>query len=194
MPKDKDRHNNLSRSMRDLGANTGFLTPSVATLLNPGETPLQKLILGGERVTSELVDKWADNLHLVACYGPAETCIYPSATPALARESNPANIGKPFGCHYWIVDVSTERLTPLGCVGELWIEGPILAKEYLNDPTRMASSLVTNPLWAKREGPSDTRRFYRTGDLVRYADDGSLLFIAKKDTQVKVNGNGAFCQ
>ncbi|KAH8820154.1 hypothetical protein F5884DRAFT_893093 [Xylogone sp. PMI_703] len=189
IPKDEDRYSDVSKAMRELGANMSFLTPSVATLLDPRDTPLKKLILGGERVTYELVDNWSDSLSLVACYGPAETCIYSSATPALTKSSNPSSIGKPFGCRYWVVDTSNhDRLAPVGCVGELWIEGPILAREYLNDPTKTAASFIQNPAWAKLEGLLNNRRFYRTGDLVRYDTDGSVMFVARKDTQVKISG------
>ncbi|RDL31107.1 uncharacterized protein BP5553_09896 [Venustampulla echinocandica] len=189
IPRDEDRYNNASKAIRELDANMSFLTPSVATLLDPKETPLKKLILGGERVTYGLVEKWADSVDLIACYGPAETCIYSSATLPLSKESNPASIGKPFGCRYWIVDViDIDRLAPVGCVGELCIEGPILAKEYLNDPIKTVASFIKNPPWAKGGTESSPRRFYRTGDLVRYDSDGSVIFVARKDTQVKVSG------
>jgi amino acid adenylation domain-containing protein len=197
VPKDEDRYNDLAGSINALEANMSFLTPSVANLLDPREAvSLKKLILGGEKLTHEVVEKWADVLHLVACYGPAETCIYSSATPALNKTSNPANIGKPFGCRYWIVNPENpDRLSPVGTAGELWIEGPIVTKGYLEDPARTAASFVTNPPWCEvKDWPTlhtsrcKPRRFYRTGDICRYSMDGSVLFEARKDAQVKVNG------
>ena len=36
--------------------------------------------------------------------------------------------------------------------------------------------------------PGRTGTLYKSGDLVRYMSDGSLLYIGRKDTQVKING------
>lgn len=36
--------------------------------------------------------------------------------------------------------------------------------------------------------PGFVKRFYRTGDLVRELPDGNLLFIGRKDRQIKIRG------
>ena len=79
------------------------------------------------------------------------------------------------------------QLAPLGSVGELFIEGPLLSRGYLNDPGKTTASFLVNPPWVQ-DKPSVKRRMYKTGDLVRYNSDGSLDYLGRKDSQVKVNG------
>jgi aryl carrier-like protein len=73
-------------------------------------------------------------------------------------------------------------------VGELLIEGPILARGYLNDAEKTAAAFIEDPAWADHFAPGRRRRFYKTGDLVRYNSDGTLDFVGRKDTQVKLHG------
>jgi aryl carrier-like protein len=47
------------------------------------------------------------------------------------------------------------------------------------------ASFVSSLPWADGGGIT---RAYRTGDLVRYLPDGELLFLGRKDNQVKING------
>jgi len=101
--------------------------------------------------------------------------------------SEPSNIGKAVGGRAWVVNAEDHsRLMPIGCAGELLIEGPILAREYLNDPGKTAAAFIENPTWALPG--SGRRRFYKTGDLVRYGCDGTINFVGRKDTQVKIRG------
>jgi acyl-coenzyme A synthetase/AMP-(fatty) acid ligase len=82
-----------------------------------------------------------------------------------------------------------DRLYPVGTVGELALEGPVLAREYLKNPEKTASAFITNPKWArgKAHGKSN-RRIYLTGDLARLTVDGSLEYVGRKDNQVKLHG------
>jgi len=80
---------------------------------------------------------------------------------------------------------------PIGSIGELVIEGPILAQGYLNNEAKTAEVFIENPIWASESvGPTQSarRRFYRTGDKVRYAFDGSLIFCGRADNQAKIYG------
>ena len=90
------------------------------------------------------------------------------------------------GC--WVCDSHNhDRLVPLGAIGELLIEGN-LAREYLGDRALTDRAFIRNPKWAKSTGDiQSSRRFYKTGDLVYQDFDGSFVFVARKDTQVKVS-------
>lgn len=81
---------------------------------------------------------------------------------------------------------------PLGAVGELVIEGHSVARGYLNDEVKTAKAFIANPAWVSQL-PSDyepfaTTRMYKSGDLVRYNPDGTVSYIGRKDTQIKLNG------
>jgi non-ribosomal peptide synthetase component F len=48
-------------------------------------------------------------------------------------------------------------------------------------------AFITDPKWTNQSnGALPSRRFYKTGDLVYQEADGSFVFVARKDTQVKV--------
>ncbi|KAF2022440.1 acetyl-CoA synthetase-like protein, partial [Setomelanomma holmii] len=70
----------------------------------------------------------------------------------------------------------------------LLIEGPQLARGYLNDPNKTAAAFVTDPAFVPKLGLSPGRRMYRTGDLVQQHADGSLTYLGRRDTQVKIRG------
>jgi SagB-type dehydrogenase family enzyme len=64
--------------------------------------------------------------------------------------------------------------------GDLYIAGSGLALGYLNDPEKTAASFLIHP--------QSGERIYKTGDLGRYWPDGTLEFLGRQDSQVKVNG------
>ena len=67
------------------------------------------------------------------------------------------------------------------------IEGPIVARGYLNNPEKTAEVFIENPAWGEKE-PGKVRRLYKTGDLAYFNAEGCIMFIGRKDTQVKVRG------
>lgn len=83
-------------------------------------------------------------------------------------------------------------MAAIGTIGELWLEGPTGGAGYLSNPEKTTSSFVEDPEWLLRGVPGRVHgrrgRLYRTGDLVYYNPDGSLGFVGRKDTQVKING------
>jgi acyl-CoA synthetase (AMP-forming)/AMP-acid ligase II len=79
---------------------------------------------------------------------------------------------------------------------ELLIDGPIVGRCYLNDPQRTAAAYIDPPQWLRdfnsTNGDIGTgNRVYLTGDLVRYTSDGSISYVRRKDTQVKIRGQRA---
>ncbi|KAL4902747.1 hypothetical protein BDW74DRAFT_180448 [Aspergillus multicolor] len=195
VPSEHDRLNALPEAINHFQCNWAFLTPTVASLLPANDIPsLRTLVLGGEASTRDTIAKWHSMLDLIVCYGPAETSVYCSGMPPATATSDPANLGAAIGALYWIADpLDVNRLTPVGCVGELLLEGPTVAREYLQDPEKTANAFIKNPTWAAAMSPGGRkfdrpRVFYRTGDLVRYNEDGTIRFAGRKDTQVKVRG------
>ena len=184
-----DRVNNLGRVVSEMRIDWLLLTPTVAGLLDPKECPdLQDLVLIGEAVDQACVDRWGSHVKLINSYGPAECTMWTShmvSAPGIAA----ANIGRGFGARLWIAEQSDHnRLTPLGCVGELLIEGPIVARGYLNEPEKTAAVFIDNPPWLTKHEPTRHHRVYKTGDLVKYLPDGTVLFLGRKDSQVKLHG------
>lgn len=151
---------------------------------------LRTLILGGEALTTLEVETWADHVHLINGYGPTECSIAAAANHKVTRNDDPATIGYGLGGLCWVVDSNDhDRLIPIGAVGELVIQGPILAREYLNNPTKTAEAFIESPSWTHNQAYQERMpQIYKTGDLVRYNADGSIRFMGRKDTQVKLRG------
>lgn len=187
VPHADERVNDLSGAINRLEVNMALLTPTVAALIHPQETPqLKALSLGGEALTQAVVERWADSVRMINIYGPAECSIWAAGQIGLTRESVAGTIGQGIGATLWITDPRDHnRLTPIGCVGELLIEGPVLARGYLNEPSKTAAAFIENPAWLPT---TETRRLYKTGDLARYNEDGSIYYIGRRDTQIKLNG------
>ena len=105
----------------------------------------------------------------------------------MGNSQSSSNIGKGLASLLWLVEpTDVDRLAPIGCVGELLVEGPALARGYLNDIERTRESFIQSPVWTLASG--EERRFYKTGDLMRYNSDGTMDYIGRKDTQVKIHG------
>jgi amino acid adenylation domain-containing protein len=199
LPSEQERVNDMAGVMRKMGVNYSFLPPRVIHTIKPSDVPdLKTLVVGGEAVQAEHLEPWLqDDIRVFNAYGPAECCIASTCNEVADRTQVP-NIGRAIAGGLWVVDENDyDRLLPLGAVGELLIEGPLLARGYLNDPVKTSSAFVVNPSWisqlpgaGSREHLSQTkeRRMYRTGDLVRQNEDGSLVYVGRSDGQVKIRG------
>ncbi|EGE05754.1 hypothetical protein TEQG_04762 [Trichophyton equinum CBS 127.97] len=187
IPSEHQRRNELSTSIRDTRATHIDLTPSVLRQLSPRDLPeLQVVLLSGEPFTEADLGEWINHQGLVNTYGPAECSVKATLTPTVAGMTA-NNIGVGYGLNTWIVRLDgTDNLAPLGSGGELWLEGPLVGLGYLGDETNTDLSFVTRPKWLQSK--EKTCRFYRTGDLVRYEPDGTLTFLGRKDSQVKIRG------
>ncbi|KAI4277632.1 MAG: hypothetical protein L6R38_005415 [Xanthoria sp. 2 TBL-2021] len=175
--------------MNRMRVNWVLFTPSVASLIKPEDVPsLQTLVYGGEAVKQENVSRWVGKVRLFNCYGPAE-CGACSIGEFTHRDARPANIGRQFGGELcWVVDPKNHnQLLPIGAVGELVVEGPTLARGYLDDLTKTQAAFIKRPCWPQGAGPKRWR-IYKTGDLVRQNSDGTYDFAGRKDLQVKIRG------
>jgi hypothetical protein len=124
-------------------------------------------------------------------YGPSECSVAATINEPLSLTSDPANIGVGYGALCWVVHPDDhDRLVPIGAVGELVIQGPIVARGYLHEPVKTAAVFLDEvPAFSAllpRSPPAF--RLYKTGDLVRQNSDGTINFIGRKDRQVKLNG------
>ncbi|KAF2021067.1 acetyl-CoA synthetase-like protein [Aaosphaeria arxii CBS 175.79] len=192
---DERRMNDLNGAMRDLRVNFVGLTPSVARTLEPDVLDqLDTLAVGGEGVASSDVNEWLKRCsRVVNAYGPSECTVgatynnHPGKYPYIT-------IGKASGCVCWLTDPGDHnKLVPIGAVGELLIEGPIVGMGYLDNPEKTNEVFIEDPGFltaGSSHFPGRRGRMYKTGDLVRYDPDGNgeMVFIGRQDQQVKLRG------
>ncbi|KAJ5425382.1 hypothetical protein N7465_000452 [Penicillium sp. CMV-2018d] len=194
IPSEEDRLNRLVHSISSVRANHILLTPTVLGLLSPHEVPtLRHVVVGGEKATRALVQTWADSVNLTSAYGPAEATVACMVNQEFGEQFDPAMLGSVLGCRVWVtIAGNMNQLAPVGVIGELLIEGSNVARGYLNDPEKTAQSFPgVPPRWLaamKLDQMIPSSRFYRTGDLARYTSHGKLVFVGRKDFQVKVRG------
>ncbi|KAK3944863.1 hypothetical protein QBC46DRAFT_445730 [Diplogelasinospora grovesii] len=190
---ERERIEDLAGFMRRTEVDWAILTPSVARLLSPADVPLLRTLdLGGEAPDGPLLSKWHQaGVQVFNVYGPAEAACT-STCQRYGEGVDPRAIGAPMGCLAWVVEADDhDKLVADGQPGELVIEGPTLATGYLKDDQKTASSFISNPKWAQSSSaPSPSpRRMYKTGDVVfRNSDDNALVYIGRKDLQVKLHG------
>ncbi|MCJ1279558.1 hypothetical protein MMC21_007382 [Puttea exsequens] len=190
IPSEEDRMGDFTAAMNRMHVNWVLFTPSVASLIKSEEVPtLETLALGGEAVKEENLCRWSGKVTLFNCYGPAE-CGACAVGEFGQKGLRPANIGRQFGGGLnWVVDPENhDRLQPIGVVGELVVEGPTLARGYLDDLPKTQAAFIKSPAWSRQAGPTGPRRVYKTGDLVRQNSDGTFEFVGRKDHQLKVRG------
>ncbi|KAI0848990.1 lysergyl peptide synthetase 1 [Daldinia vernicosa] len=191
IPSDEERIGNLAQAANRMKVNWAVLTPTVAQMLRPEHfTHLETLTLGGEALSLADLTTWHDKVRLIQSYGPAECSITSAVSKPLMLSSNPRTIGQPCGCVAWVVHRDNHHLlAPPGAVGELVLEGPIVGRGYINNPEATTAGFIDPPSWLLdfRRGHTSTR-LYKTGDLVRCTQDGTLIFVGRKDNQVKIRG------
>ncbi|MFJ9247502.1 non-ribosomal peptide synthase/polyketide synthase [Streptomyces sp. NPDC101776] len=149
--------------------------------------PEATLLAGTERVSPELVGRYARGRMMFNAYGPTEATT--NSTLGLCDPDTPAGtivpIGVPDpGTRAYVLD-DRLRPVPAGVTGELYLGGAGLARGYLGRPALTAERFVAAPA-DMTAAPGE--RLYRTGDLVRWKADGRLEFHGRVDTQVKIRG------
>lgn len=93
-------------------------------------------------------------------------------------------IGKPFKNKQILLLDENGRPVPKGQTGEICVRGNSLALGYYNNPEKTKEAFRQNPLNDKYP-----ELIYYTGDLGREAEDGNLVFMSRKDYQIKHMGH-----
>ena len=195
IPSDEDRLNDINDVIRKFRINYTGLTPSVGRILEPDViASLSGLGLGGEAVSARDANNWGKETRIIIGYGPCECTVGCTINSSAATGRDYISIGPGNGAAMWIVNPNDHNeLVPVGGVGELLVEGPIVGQGYLNDPEKTASVFINDPTWlvaGHKDYPGRQGRLYKTGDLGKYDPDGlgGIVFVGRKDTQVKLRG------
>lgn len=150
---------------------------------------LKTVMFSGEIMSNKVLNYWRTNLPEVTyvnLYGPTEiTCnctFYKVDRPYDDDEALP--IGVPFKNTGILLLNDENREAKPGEQGEICVVGASLAHGYYNNPEKTAEAFCQNPL-----NTAYPERIYRTGDLGYYNEEGLLMFVSRKDYQVKHMGH-----
>jgi iturin family lipopeptide synthetase A len=154
--------------------------------MDAGSCPvLHSVICSGEALRAQLAGRFCTQFpvgQLLNTYGTSETwdvCCYEVCRDDINAGNLP--VGKPVAnARAYILD-SNRQLLPPGAVGELYVGGLALAREYLGDPELTRERFFPDP-WCVGG------RIYRTGDLARFGADGTVELLGRRDRQIKLRG------
>ncbi|MEV4630259.1 amino acid adenylation domain-containing protein [Micromonospora sp. NPDC049523] len=170
---------------------TGFVPSMLREFLDEPSTAscdsLRLTLCIGEVLPTDLADRYdavlGPGLHNL--YGPVEVTV--AVTDHDCAEPYDPVYGVPIGrplhnTRCYVLDPDG-RPVPVGVQGELYLAGVQVARGYLHRPALTAERFLPDPF-----GPPGSR-MYRTGDRARHLADGTLAFVGRSDTQLKVRGH-----
>ena len=193
-PSEERRMNDLSGAMRDMHVTLAGMTPSVARTLDVDILDsLDSIALGGEGTSASDAATWGQRTKVVNAYGPSECTVGATINSDVGAKPY-ITMGTGKGAAIWLTEPEDHnKLVPIGAVGELLIEGPIVGMGYLNNPAKTKEVFIEDPDFltkGSRSFPGRRGKLYKTGDLVRYDPDGNgeVIFVGRQDQQVKLRG------
>ncbi len=144
---------------------------------------LETVIVAGEICPTALVTDHFERLPKSALYneyGPTEASVWATVHKCKASDTQLPSIpiGKPIPTATLRVLDANGLDVPIGHEGELFIGGAGVTLGYVGETSLNQGAFII----------IDETRYYRTGDQVKWNESGSLLFIGRSDTQVKLRG------
>lgn len=158
--------------------------------VTPDTISLKTVIFGAEIMPTKCYNYWKSNLTnttFVQNYGPTEitgVCTYYIIDREFSNDER-IPIGKPFyNSGVMLLDEDNNLITDSGITGEICVRGTCLSLGYYNAPEITSERFVQNPL-----NPFYPEKIYKTGDLGFYNSLGELVFVSRKDYQIKHMGH-----
>lgn len=175
--------------------NTLFWVPSaLISVANSGVldatdiSSLQKVLFCGEVMPNKQLNAWRKrypDILYANLYGPTEitdVCTYYIVDRQFA-DSDPLPIGVPCRNTEILVLNDADQAVQGDETGELCVRGSCLSSGYYNNKEKSDIAFVQNPLNSMYRDI-----IYRTGDLVKYNEFGEIIYLGRKDFQIKYQG------
>lgn len=161
-------------------------TPSILNyLIDYEENSIKKIkniLVGGEVISYKHINRLLPHFgEIIHIYGPTEATTFVTTYNIESKYTdNAVPIGKPFQyCNILICDVEGNLLKE-NELGEICIIGDALSNGYIGLKDSSFIELLIN---------GEKKRLYKTGDYGYINNDFNLIFVRRKDGQIKVNGN-----
>jgi amino acid adenylation domain-containing protein len=149
---------------------------------------VREVLTGGDVISAKAVQQVlaaCPDVVVRATYGATEMSSFITNSPMRAPYSLGPVVPVGRGMDNTTLRVLDDQLRPLpaGEVGDLYVDGPRLARGYYRRPRVTAERFVANPFAA-----AAGQRMYWTGDQVRMRQDGLIEFVGRSGDQVKIRG------
>lgn len=148
-------------------------------------TSLTKILFAGEAMANKHLNYWRNHIPDALysnLYGPTEVTViatyYIVNRPFKDNESLP--IGKACKNTQTLIIAENQKLAEKGQMGELCVRGSLLAFGYYNNSEKTKKAFTQNPL---HDMYPDI--VYKTGDLVYENEFDEIIFVGRKDSQIK---------
>lgn len=149
---------------------------------------LKDVLFAGEVMPNKHLNYWRK--HLPDCryanlYGPTEItvdCTFYEVDRVFS-DDEPLPIGISCRNSGVMILVDQQREAGINEEGELCVRGSSLALGYYNDPEKTQKAFIQNPL--NKHYPET---IYCTGDIVYKNERGEIMYVGRKDSQIKHNG------
>ncbi|WP_426451209.1 amino acid adenylation domain-containing protein [Paenibacillus sp. S-38] len=170
---------------------TVFFNQLAAHLSEEGFRKLSRvrtIMVGGEALYGEQVrafqHKFGTGIDVVNLYGPTETTVVATSYTVkgwISESMANVPIGRPLPNYRIFLVNEEEQLCPVGVPGEMYIASVGLAQGYLNQPEKTAEAFRSSTV-------AGGERVYRTGDIAKLLADGSIEYVSRRDSQIKIRG------
>lgn len=151
---------------------------------------LKRILFCGEPMPNKQLNIWRKaypDVLYANLYGPTEitdVCTYYIVDREF-DDSEPLPIGKACAnTEILVLDEERNLVTDEEMIGELCVRGTSLSYGYYNNPQKTKEVFIQNPLNQYYD-----EIIYCTGDLVKYNNYGELVYVSRKDFQIKHKGH-----
>lgn len=155
---------------------------------------LRRVVFGSEVFPRDHYDRWRAALPeatFYQLYGPTEatgmSCVWRADRTLMLGEKIPIGAALD-NTDAMLIDDAGNRILPIvgeaSGEGELYLRGTCVTLGYDHAPAETAAAFVQNPL--QNAYPETV---YKTGDLARYNGRGELIFLGRRDAQIKRMGH-----
>ena len=158
-------------------------------LRNVEKASLKTVLFCGEVMPMKQLNYWINEYPEVVfgnLYGPTEcteACTYYTIDRKF-KDDDVLPIGIPCeNSDAMIIAEDGRIVTKTGEIGELCVRGTCLSSGYYGDSAKTSEVFVQNPL-----NPNYPELIYKTGDLVCYNEYHELVYVSRKDFQIKIRG------
>ncbi|KAM0815543.1 hypothetical protein AB5N19_01342 [Seiridium cardinale] len=179
----------FTATAQKMNVNWTYLTPTLSRRLTPENMPDMAIVcFRTHQLDDDVYSQWAGKARVILAYGSAEACVLGLSASEVKDAYAVRGIGSPYCGNFWVVNpADSNKLMPIGAVGELVISSPTLAIGHCLDTGPIQ---LTNKAGAVNgSSPESTGRLLKTGHYVRYAENGQLELVSTQSEKVDMGGD-----